>query len=117
MIFRFPQSFNLESGSPHRFPLASPFGTGDKSFAKDFERRILVRWLGIASFAALLPLTALAGEEKAASDEVFKLDTYLATLNVGAVTHALRVSPDGTRISYVAALAQLSLLAAIFIIF
>lgn len=32
------------------------------------------------------------------------LDTYLATLNAGAITHALRVSPDGTRISYVAAL-------------
>jgi len=103
MIFRYPRSFNLESGSPQRFPLASPFGTVDKSFAKDFERRILARWLGIASFAALFPLTTFAGE-KAASGEVFKLDTYLATLNAGAITHALRVSPDGTRISYVAAL-------------
>ena len=104
MIFRYSRSFLTSNPARHSSSrLASSFGDGGQSFAKDFERRIFARWLGVAGFAALFPLTTFAGE-KSATGEVFKLDTYLATLNAGAVTHALRVSPDGTRISYVARL-------------
>ena len=43
MIFRYPRSFNLESGLPQRFPLASPFGTVDKSFAKVLTKKLAAR--------------------------------------------------------------------------